>query len=94
MFGIDTSVALHQMHVDSMYKPVKQKKQTFKDEKDQAVKIEVELSLKAGAIRELQFPEWIANVVLVKSQMGHGGCAQISQASIKHVQKTFTLYRA
>ncbi|GAA0157296.1 hypothetical protein LIER_14598 [Lithospermum erythrorhizon] len=26
MSGIDTSVALHKLHVDSMYKPIKQKK--------------------------------------------------------------------
>ncbi|GAA0159712.1 hypothetical protein LIER_16426 [Lithospermum erythrorhizon] len=70
MSGIDTSIALYKLHVDSMYKPIKQNKQTFNDEKNQVVKIEVELLLKADAIRELQFPEWIANVVLVKKPNG------------------------
>ncbi|GAA0161164.1 hypothetical protein LIER_17541 [Lithospermum erythrorhizon] len=70
MPGIDTSVSLHQLHVDSMYKPVKQKKRPFNDEKNQAVRAEADLLLKAGAIRELQFPEWVANVVLVKKPNG------------------------
>ncbi|GAA0158410.1 hypothetical protein LIER_38642 [Lithospermum erythrorhizon] len=66
MPGIDTTVALHKLHIDYMYVPIKQKKRTFNDEKNQAVITKVELLLKADAIRELQFPEWIANVVLVK----------------------------
>ncbi|GAA0169006.1 hypothetical protein LIER_23578 [Lithospermum erythrorhizon] len=70
MSGIDTSVAVHQLHVDFMYKPVKQKKKSFNDEKNRAVRVEVDMLLKAGAIRELQFPEWVANVVLVKNPKG------------------------
>ncbi|GAA0156443.1 hypothetical protein LIER_13943 [Lithospermum erythrorhizon] len=66
MPSIDTSIALHKLHVDSMYVPIKQKKRTFSDEKNQTVRVEVELQLKADGIRELQFPKWIANVVLVK----------------------------
>ncbi|GAA0149211.1 hypothetical protein LIER_36885 [Lithospermum erythrorhizon] len=68
MHGIDTSVALHKLHVDSMYVPIKQKKRN--DEKNQAVIAEYELLLKVDVIRELQFLEWIANVVLVKKTNG------------------------
>ncbi|GAA0184006.1 hypothetical protein LIER_31320 [Lithospermum erythrorhizon] len=70
MPGIDISVALHKLHVDFMYVPIKQKKRTFNDEKNQAVRAKVELLLKANAIHELQFPKWIANVVLVKKPNG------------------------
>ncbi|GAA0153494.1 hypothetical protein LIER_11717 [Lithospermum erythrorhizon] len=73
MLGIDTSVALHKLHVDSMYVPIKQKQRTFNDEKNQVVRTEVEFLLKADAIRELQFPKWIANVVLVKKPNGTWG---------------------
>ncbi|GAA0143365.1 hypothetical protein LIER_04065 [Lithospermum erythrorhizon] len=48
MPGIDTPVAVHQLYVDSMYKPVKQKKQTFSEEKNQAVRAEIDLLLKRG----------------------------------------------
>ncbi|GAA0150872.1 hypothetical protein LIER_09716 [Lithospermum erythrorhizon] len=70
MSGIDTSVALHRLHVDSMYNPIKQNKWRFNDEKNQTVRTEVDLLLKAVAIRELQFPKWIENVVLVKKPNG------------------------
>ncbi|GAA0172522.1 hypothetical protein LIER_26331 [Lithospermum erythrorhizon] len=43
---------------------------TFNDEKNQAVKTKVDLLLKADSIRKLQFPEWIANIVLVKKPNG------------------------
>ncbi|GAA0142241.1 hypothetical protein LIER_03187 [Lithospermum erythrorhizon] len=70
MPGINISVAWDKLHVDSMYVPVKQKKRIYSDEKNQAVRNEVDLLLKAGVISELQFLEWIANVVLVKKPNG------------------------
>ncbi|GAA0164511.1 hypothetical protein LIER_39805 [Lithospermum erythrorhizon] len=65
MPGVDPEVAMHRLHVESMFVPIKKRKQTFSD-KNMAIRTEVEALLKARAIRELQFPEWIANVVLVK----------------------------
>ncbi|GAA0148740.1 hypothetical protein LIER_36787 [Lithospermum erythrorhizon] len=47
-----------------------QKKRNFSEEKNLAIQEEVEELIKAGAIRELQFPEWIANVVMVKKSNG------------------------
>ncbi|GAA0170376.1 hypothetical protein LIER_24652 [Lithospermum erythrorhizon] len=70
MSGIETSVVLHKLHVDSIYVPIKQKKRIFNDEKNEAVRVEVELLLKVDAIRQLQFPECIANIVLVKNSNG------------------------
>ncbi|GAA0171494.1 hypothetical protein LIER_41168 [Lithospermum erythrorhizon] len=67
LLGIETSVALHKL---SMYVSIKQKNRTFNDEKNQAVRTEVEWLLKENTIRELQFPKWIANVVLVKKSNG------------------------
>ncbi|GAA0161262.1 hypothetical protein LIER_17621 [Lithospermum erythrorhizon] len=66
MPGIDPEVAMHRLHVDSMSVPIKQRKRTFSDEKNMVIRTEVEALLKARVIHELQFPEWIANVVLVK----------------------------
>ncbi|GAA0180289.1 hypothetical protein LIER_42246 [Lithospermum erythrorhizon] len=64
--GVDPKVAIHRLHVDSMFIDIKQRKRTFSDEKNMAIRTKVEALLKARAIRELQFLEWIANVVLVK----------------------------
>ncbi|GAA0167778.1 hypothetical protein LIER_22637 [Lithospermum erythrorhizon] len=66
MPGVDPEISLHKLHLDPSYKPVKQKKRNFSEEKNLAIREEVDELIKAGAIRELQFPEWIANVVMVK----------------------------
>jgi hypothetical protein len=40
------------------------------EEKVEAVKDEVRRLLNAGFIREVTYPEWLANVVLVKTKNG------------------------
>ncbi|GAA0158284.1 hypothetical protein LIER_15359 [Lithospermum erythrorhizon] len=57
MPGVDPEIAIHRLHVDSMFVPIKQRNRTFSDEKNMAIRNEVEALLKAKAIRELQFPE-------------------------------------
>ncbi|GAA0140258.1 hypothetical protein LIER_01639 [Lithospermum erythrorhizon] len=64
--GVDKEIALRRLHVDPSFKPVKQKKRNFSDEKNRAIQKEVEELVATKAIRELQFLEWIANVVMVK----------------------------
>ncbi|GAA0165507.1 hypothetical protein LIER_20896 [Lithospermum erythrorhizon] len=49
MPGVDPKVAMHRLHVDSMFVPIKQRKRTFSDEKNMAIKAEVEALLKARA---------------------------------------------
>ncbi|GAA0164585.1 hypothetical protein LIER_20181 [Lithospermum erythrorhizon] len=66
MPGVDSEMAIHRLHVDSMFVPIKQRKRTFSDEKKMEIRTKYEALLKARAIRELQFPEWIANVLVVK----------------------------
>ncbi|GAA0171634.1 hypothetical protein LIER_25620 [Lithospermum erythrorhizon] len=63
---VDPEISMHHLQVDSMFVPIKQRKRTFSDEKNMAILTKIEALPKARAIRELQFPEWIANVVLVK----------------------------
>ncbi|KAK4408079.1 Transposon Ty3-G Gag-Pol polyprotein [Sesamum angolense] len=46
------------------------KKRMFGAEKSQAIKKEVDKMLKAGYIRPVQYPEWLANVVLVPKANG------------------------
>jgi ribonuclease HI len=70
MPGIDPSVIVHRLNVDPSYKPVKQKRRSFAPERNQAVAAEVEKLLQAGFVREVDYPEWLANVVLVKKANG------------------------
>jgi hypothetical protein len=66
MPGIDPSLISHRLNVDPNYRPVKQKRRSFDPERNQAIHEEVERLLKASFIREVDYPQWLANVVLVK----------------------------
>ena len=70
MPGIDESVAMHSLDVDPRKKPVKQKRRNFAPERQQAIDDEVEKLLKADIICEIKYPDWLANVVLVKKPNG------------------------
>ncbi|KAI3458805.1 hypothetical protein Pfo_015468 [Paulownia fortunei] len=63
--GIDPGVAVHHLNVNPACKLVKQKKRHFGLEKDKVIQKYVEKLLEAGHIREIQFPEWLSNIVLV-----------------------------
>ena len=66
MPGIDPQLITHKLNVDPMRKTVKQKKRSFAPERQEAIKQEVEKLLEAGFIEEIQYPEWLANPVMVK----------------------------
>ncbi|KAL0458756.1 UNVERIFIED_CONTAM: hypothetical protein Slati_0502800 [Sesamum latifolium] len=63
--GIDPQVITHHLNIDPNCKPVKQKKRYFGPEKDKIIQAEVNKLRAAGHIEEIQFPEWLSNVVLV-----------------------------
>ena len=66
MLGIDNEVIEHKLIVDPTKKPVQQKRQVFALEWNKVVMEEVEKLLTARFIREVYYPEWLANVVMVK----------------------------
>ena len=66
MPGIDPLVIVHRLHVNSDSPPVRQKKRVFVQERDKAVAEEVRKLLEAGFIREVYYPDWLANVVMVR----------------------------
>uniref|UniRef100_A0A2N9GFR2 Uncharacterized protein n=1 Tax=Fagus sylvatica TaxID=28930 RepID=A0A2N9GFR2_FAGSY len=70
MLGIGTEVISHKLNVNPSTSPVKQKRRVFAPERNTAVMEEVDKLLKAGFIREVYYPEWLANVVMVKKSTG------------------------
>ena len=66
MPGIPTEVIQHKLNVNPERKPVQQRRKAFAPERDQAIRDEVARLLTAGVIREVYYPDWLANVVLVK----------------------------
>ena len=70
MGGIDPAIITHKLSVSPSFKRVKQKRRSFAPERHKAINEEVGKLLQACAIREVECPEWLANVVLVKKANG------------------------
>ena len=58
------------LNVNPSFKPVKQKRRSFAPERQKAVNEEVSKLFQAKVIREVEYPEWLANVVLIKKAKG------------------------
>ena len=65
MLGIDPAVMTHRLGLYSDCVPVRQRKRKFAPERAKAIEVEVEKLMEANHIREVNYPEWLANVVLV-----------------------------
>ena len=70
MGRIDPTIITHRLNVNPSFKLVKQKRRSFAPERQKAMNEEVGKLLQAWAIREVEYPEWLANVVLVKKANG------------------------
>jgi hypothetical protein len=70
MLGIDPSTIFHKLNVDPSIQPIKQKRRVFTLDRNQAISDEVEKLLTARFIREVYYPDWLANVVMVKKSNG------------------------
>ena len=70
MGGIDPTIITHRLNISPSFKPVKQKRRSFALERKKAINEEVGKFLQANAIREVEYPKWLANVVLVKKVNG------------------------
>ncbi|XP_075663054.1 uncharacterized protein LOC142632557 [Castanea sativa] len=66
MPGIDPSVLVHRLNVSPSFPPVRQKKRVFTQEKDRVVVEEVCKLQEVGFIREVYYPDWLVNVMMVK----------------------------
>ena len=66
MPGINPSVITHRLNVYPSSKPVQQKKKVFAPERDNAIKEAIQKLTLAKFIREVYYPDWLANVVMVK----------------------------
>ena len=64
--GISPKVIQHKLNVNPERKPVQQRRRAFDLERDQAVTKEVTKLLTTSFIREVYYPDWLTNVVLVK----------------------------
>ena len=67
---ISPKVIEHKLNVDLEKKLVQQRRRVFAPEWNQAIMDKVNKLLLAGFVREVYYPEWLANVVLMKKANG------------------------
>ena len=67
---INHSVMVHRLNVSPTFPPIRQKKRVFASKRDQAIVEEVRKLHEASFIREVYYPDWLANVVMVKKASG------------------------
>ena len=66
MGGIYPVVITHKLNINLSFKPFKQKGRSYTPKRQKAINEEVNKLLQAKAIREVEYPDWLATVVLVR----------------------------
>jgi hypothetical protein len=64
--GVNRGVIEHSLNVDPSIRPRKQKLRKMSDDKAEGARNEVKRLLSAGVIREVTYPEWLTNTMMVK----------------------------
>jgi hypothetical protein len=85
--GVNRYVIEHRLQVSMTARPKKQKLRKISKEKVEATKAEAQRLLDAGFIREVVYPELLANVIMVRKKMVNSRCAWILQTSTGVVQR-------
>jgi hypothetical protein len=75
LVGVSRDIIEHRLHVNPSAKPKKWNLRKMPEENIEATKAEVQRLLDTGFIREVAYPLWLANVVIVKKKMASGACA-------------------
>nr|XP_016449145.1 PREDICTED: uncharacterized protein LOC107774181 [Nicotiana tabacum] len=68
MPGIPREITTHKLNVDPLYPSVRQTRRKFNATINEVVSEEVDKLLTNGSIRESKYPQWVANVVMVKNK--------------------------
>jgi hypothetical protein len=70
MSRIPKEVIEHKLDIDPAFKPIKQKKRRYTPEKRETIRLEVNKLLEARFIRPVDYPRWLANLILVEKSDG------------------------
>ncbi|XP_057443894.1 uncharacterized protein LOC130736058 [Lotus japonicus] len=68
--GIDPNIITHKLAIRPGAKPVVQASRRMGEENDKAMQVETRKLIEAQFIREVQYPTWLANVVMVRKANG------------------------
>ena len=67
---VDPEFIVHRLNVDPSFPPKKQKPRRSAKEHVKTVKLEVKRLKEAAAIKEVFFPEWLVNTMVVRKKNG------------------------
>ena len=70
MPSIDPLIISHKLNVNPCLRPIKQKQGVFAPERNNTIMEKVDKLLTANFIREVFYPDWLANVIMVKKANG------------------------
>ena len=68
--GVDPGFICHHLNVNPFITPKRQSPQCSSKEQVKAIRNEVTKLKQAGAIKEVFYPQWLANTVVVKKKTG------------------------
>ena len=71
---VDPNFICHHLNVNPSVTPKKQPPWHSSRDHSDVVKDEVMKLKQAGAIKEVFYPEWLANIVVIKKKVGTGEC--------------------
>jgi hypothetical protein len=63
---IPREVIDHKLGIDPAFKPIKQKERRYMPERRETIGVEVNKLLEAGFIRTVDYPSWLANLIIVE----------------------------
>jgi hypothetical protein len=70
MSGIPREMIEHKLDIDPSFKPIKQKVKRYRSERRETIQQEFNKLLKAGFMRSVDYPSWLANPILIKKLNG------------------------
>ena len=70
MTGINPTHASHKLNVALSTRPIRQRVRRFHPNRHQIILAEVDNLLEAGFVKEVKYPKWLANVVVVPKKGG------------------------
>ncbi|RVW67472.1 hypothetical protein CK203_063051 [Vitis vinifera] len=70
MKGIHPSIISHKLNILPTARPVRQKVKRFHPNRQKIIRDEIDKLLEAGFIREVEYPDWLANVMVVPKKEG------------------------
>ncbi|KAI5342892.1 hypothetical protein L3X38_010768 [Prunus dulcis] len=94
MPGISPNVISHRLSVNPAVRPVRQKRRAYDPERYEAMKAEVDRLSSIRFIREVDYPTWLANVVMVrKPRKGWRMCVDYTNLNRACPKDSFPLPR-